>query len=56
MPGGKPPTKEMIQTLLSDGQVEAKGLISQNGKPYNALLIMDCSDDGNARIRPVFAK
>ncbi|MBR3429399.1 MAG: DNA topoisomerase 3 [Clostridia bacterium] len=56
MPVGKPPTKEMIRTLLSDGQVEAKGLISQNGKPYNALLIMDCSDDGNARIRPVFAK
>ena len=54
MPGGKPPRKAMIQTLLSEGQVEAKGLISKAGKPYNALVILDCSDDGDARVRLVF--
>ena len=54
MPGGKPPRKAMIQKLLSDGQVEAKGLISKAGKPYDALVILDCADDGNARVRLVF--
>lgn len=54
MPGGKPPESEMIRTLLSDGQVEVRNLISKKGKHFNALLILDCSDDGNARIRPVF--
>ena len=54
MSEGKPPTREMIQTLLTDGQVHAKGLKSKNGKTFNAVLVMDCAEDGSARIRPVF--
>ena len=56
MPGGKPPEREMIQTLLNDGQVEVKNLISKKGKHFSALLVLDCSDDGNARVRPIFNK
>lgn len=51
---GKPPTKAMVKDLLADGQIELKGLKSKNGKSYNAMLIIDCADDGSARIRPVF--
>ena len=56
MPGGKPPTRELIQKLLTDGYVEVKNLISKKGKPYKAVVMIDCSDDGNARVRPVFEK
>ncbi|MBR3429036.1 MAG: DNA topoisomerase 3 [Clostridia bacterium] len=52
--GGKPPTTDMIRTLLSDGKVFAKGLKSKNGKTFSATLILDCAEDGSARIRPVF--
>ena len=54
MSGGKPPTRQMIQTLLTDGQVYAKGLKSKTGKTFSATLVMDCAEDGSARIRPVF--
>ena len=54
MSGGKPPTREMIHTLLTEGQVHAKGLKSKNGKTYNALIVLDCAEDGSARISPVF--
>ena len=56
MSGGKPPARELIQKLLADGYVEVKDLISKNGKRYKAVVMIDCSDDGNARIRPVFEK
>ena len=54
MSGGKPPTREMIHTLLTEGQVHAKGLKSKNGKTYSALIVLDCAEDGSARISPVF--
>ena len=54
MSGGKAPTREMIHTLLTEGQVHAKGLKSKNGKTYNALIVLDCAEDGSARISPVF--
>mgnify|MGYP003343005659 FL=1 len=44
----------MVKDLLADGQIELKGLKSKSGKSYNAMLIIDCADDGSARIRPVF--
>ena len=56
MSNGKAPEKQVIQKLLTDGEVYIKGLKSQNGKSYSALLILDCSDDGKARISPVFNK
>lgn len=56
MSGGKPPARELIQKLLTDGYVEVKDLISKKGKRYKAVVMIDCSDDGNARIRPVFEK
>ena len=47
--------KEVVsKKLLSDGQVEAMGLISKAGKPYDAVVSLDCADDGNARVRLVF--
>ena len=54
MSNGKPPAREMIQALLTDGQVYVKGLQSKNGRPFNALLMLDCAEDGSARISPVF--
>lgn len=51
---GKPPTKEMMKALLQDGQVELTGLKSKQGKRYNARLIIDCDEAGQARIRTVF--
>ena len=54
MSGGKAPTREMIHTLLTEGQVHAKGLKSKNGKTYNALIVLDCAEDGSARSSPVF--
>jgi hypothetical protein len=54
MSGGKAPTREMIHTLLTEGQVHAKGLKSKNGKTYNDLIVLDCAEDGSARISPVF--
>ena len=56
MSNGKPPDKQMIQKLLTDGEVYIKGLKSKNGKNYSALLVLDCADDGTARISPVFNK
>ena len=52
--GAAAPTREMIHTLLTEGQVHAKGLKSKNGKTYNALIVLDCAEDGSARISPVF--
>ena len=52
--GGKPPTKQMVQELLSNGQVKLTGLKSKAGKRYDALIILDGAEDGSARIRPVF--
>lgn len=54
MSEGKPPTPQMIRTLLTDGKVFARGLKSKNGKTFSATLILDCAEDGSARIRPVF--
>ncbi len=56
MSNEKPPERQMIQKLLTDGEVYVKGLKSKNGKTYSALLILDCADDGTARISPVFNK
>lgn len=51
---GKPPTAEMVKSLLQDGQITLKGLRSKTGKLYEARLVLDCAEDGSARIRPVF--
>ena len=56
MSKGKPADKQVIQKLLTDGEVYIKGLKSKNGKPYSALLILDAAEDGSARISPVFNK
>jgi len=54
MQEGKPPTRQLIHTLLTDGQVYVRGLRSKNGRNYSATLILDCAEDGSARVRPVF--
>ncbi len=56
MSNGKPPTRQIIHTLLTDGQVHLDGLKSKTGKTYSALIILDCADDGTSRVRPIFNK
>ena len=51
---GKPLTQEMMKALLRDGEVKLIGLKSKQGKRYDAKLIIDCDDAGQARIRTVF--
>ena len=51
---GKPPTKDMMRTLLQNGQIKLTGLKGKKGNRYDALLVLDCAEDGTARIRPVF--
>ena len=51
---GKPPTRQLIHTLLTNGQVYVRGLRSKSGRNYSATLILDCAEDGSARVRPVF--
>ena len=54
MNDGKPPTRLLIHDLLTDGQVQVRGLKSKNGRKYSATVVLDCSEDGSARVRPVF--
>lgn len=35
---GKKPTKEMVKTLLKDGKVEVKDLVSKKGNKFDAIL------------------
>ena len=35
---GKELTKEMVKTLLRDGKVEVKGLVSKKGNEFDAIL------------------
>ena len=51
---GKPPTRQMIHTLLTDGQLHVRELQSKNGRSFSATLVLDCAEDGSARVRPVF--
>ncbi len=52
---GKPPTAEMVSALLRDGHVRLTGLRSEKKqKTYDAALLLECDEEGNARLRLVF--
>lgn len=52
---GKPPTAEMVSALLRDGHVRLTGLLSESKKkPYDAMLLLECDEEGKARLRLVF--
>ncbi len=52
---GRPPTAQMMMTLLRDGQIHLTGLYSEKTKKeYNAILVMETEEDGSPRIRLVF--
>lgn len=51
---GKPPTAEMVSALLRDGHVRLTGLQSEKKKAYDAVLLLECDEEGKARLRLVF--
>lgn len=52
---GKPPTAEMVSALLRDGHVRLMGLLSESKKKtYDAILLLECDEEGKARLRLVF--
>ena len=52
---GKPPTAEMVSALLRDGHMRLTGLLSESKKkPYDAVLLLECDEEGKARLRLVF--
>ncbi len=54
---GKPPTAQMMRSLLNDGRVKLTGLYSQaKKKTYDATLIMEQDEEGNPRFRLEFGK